>query len=329
MPCIVCRAEDWVSLYRWNGGLGVQRCRSCGLLATDPLPTAAELTDYYRNLSRDEGEEHGHMRPYEGIEDVLPLIRSSVSRYLDIAKDVNGGAPTTKFLDLGAGIGLYSKAAEDLGCEAHMVEIDDQAAAFARETLGLRNIVQADVQSVAEHPARPFDLVLSRHVIEHLREPDSFVANLAELTAPGKVLVLETPNADNWEQWAHPAMFRNHWRTLTRENPELSVGSRLARSVAKPLSAAAPPKHLWGFTEHHLAVLLERHGFVLRKAVATVAGDRVFDPLYYHDGRRRRARDRVYRLYERATSPLIRAIGKGSRLVVFAQRNPQRGASRE
>jgi SAM-dependent methyltransferase len=200
-----------------------------------------------------------------------------------------------------------------------MVEIDDQAVAFARDELGLRSILQADVQAVVEHEAGPFDLVLGRHVIEHLREPDSFVANLANLTAPGGVLVLETPNADNWEQWAHPAMFSQRWRTMSRENPDLSAGRRLTKSLAKPLSAATPPKHLWGFRERHLRVLLARHGFAVRKTVTTVAGDPVFDPLYYHASRRDRPRDRVYRLYERATSPLIRALGKGSLLVVFAQ----------
>jgi 2-polyprenyl-3-methyl-5-hydroxy-6-metoxy-1,4-benzoquinol methylase len=320
--CVVCKSPRRTLLYRWGGGFGVHRCDECGLMYTNPPPTSEQLTEYYTNLSRDEGEEHGHMRPYTDIEELLPIIRGSVARYLEIVEDIVGRGCARSFLDVGAGVGMYTKAAESLGLEPYYVEIDEQALAFARDRLELPNVLRADIQQLSDHPDGPFDIVLSRHTIEHLLDPGRFAANLSRLVAPGKVLVLETPNAANVEQWAHPRMFAFHWGALSRNNPSLSPPRRLVKALGKPLSAATPPKHLYGFDRRNLTMLLERNGFRVRETVVTVAGDPVFDPLYYLDGGRppRSALGRVYRLYERAAGALVRRAGRGSRLIVFAQR---------
>ena len=320
--CAVCYSPRRTFLHRWGGGFEVHSCDDCGLVYTDPVPTSEELTQYYTHLSRDEGEAHGHMRPYADTEQLLPIIRRSVARYLEIIEGIVGRGGARRFLDVGAGVGMYTKAAESLGVDAYYVEIDEQALIFARDRLELPHVLRADIQELSEHPDGPFDVVLSRHTIEHLLDPARFVANMARLVAPGKVLVLETPNAANVEQWAHPRMFGFHWTELARENPDLSAPRRLSKALGKPLSTATPPKHLYGFDRRNLTMLLERNGFHVQETVVTVAGDPVFDPLYYLDVglRARNAIGRAYRLYERAASSLVRRAGRGSRLVVFAQR---------
>jgi SAM-dependent methyltransferase len=49
-------------------------------------------------------------------------------------------------------------------------------------------------EGLAQHLGQKFDVVISRHVIEHVREPIVFVRQLATLLAPDGILVIETPD---------------------------------------------------------------------------------------------------------------------------------------
>ena len=324
--CIVCGSSERSPLYRWDRGFEVWRCGECGLLYTDPLPDEDQLAEHYRDLSRIEAEP-GHMRRRDQIEARLAAVREAVSRYLTLVAEIRGTGRIGRILDAGGGLGLYSKAAESLGCEAHLLEIDDQSVEFARRELDLEHVIQGDVRDLAALVQGTFDVVLCRHVIEHVRDPASLVQDLAEVLAPSGVLILETPNADNREQWAHPGIVPVHWRMLGRANPDLSRSRRLAMALRKPLSVATPPKHLYGFRAENLELLMRRYGLAPRKRVITVCGDRVFDPLYYRApaGGPRVLRG-AYRLYERPASRLVQLAGKGSRLAVFAEK--PRGAER-
>jgi ubiquinone/menaquinone biosynthesis C-methylase UbiE len=317
--CAACGSRFRFPLYRWNHGLQVWRCSECDLLYTDPLPDERSLIDYYRNLSR-AGAEPGHMRRRENIEERLSVVREAFAEYVRVASGIMGTDRMTRILDVGGGIGLYAKAAESLGYEAHCVEIDEGAAQFAEQTLGLKNVVRADARALTDCVEGTFDLVLCRHVIEHVRDPGSLVEQLARATRTGGILLIETPNADNWEIWAHPRVLALDWATLRRENPGFSVTTSLASALTKPLSAATPPKHLYGFGIESLSILLRRFGFEPCRQMTAACGDPVFDPLYYLEdplGRTRILRS-AYRLYEKCASSLVALAGRGSRLAVFS-----------
>jgi hypothetical protein len=53
------------------------------------------------------------------------------------------------------------------------------------------------------------------------------------------------------------------------------------------------PKHVYGFIAGSLSDLLTRHGFEVREAVVTVAGDPLFDQLYVRNTNRGGVRGRV------------------------------------
>jgi SAM-dependent methyltransferase len=42
-----------------------------------------------------------------------------------------------------------------------------------------------------------FDVVIIKHIVEHLPDPEKAVAELGRVTAPGGVLILATPNLDS------------------------------------------------------------------------------------------------------------------------------------
>jgi 2-polyprenyl-3-methyl-5-hydroxy-6-metoxy-1,4-benzoquinol methylase len=286
------------------------------------MPSAASLAEFYRTFAAQKNASYGHMKRGTDPEKYLPIVCHSMSRYFEIIRKIVAGESLATFLDVGGGVGLYAKAAELLGYKSYFVEIDAQAVTFAKTRLLLDRAIQADIQAVGQCLQQSFDIVLARHTIEHLRDPNLFVESLAALVAPGKILILETPNADNWEQWAHPRIFGFYWSILGEENPDVRKISRLIKALAKPLSAATPPKHLYGFGLGNLARLLGRHGFQIRRHITTTCGDPIYDPLYYRfpPFSQRSAVGKAYYLYEKVAARIVGAVGKGSQLIVFAQK---------
>jgi 2-polyprenyl-6-hydroxyphenyl methylase/3-demethylubiquinone-9 3-methyltransferase len=96
--------------------------------------------------------------------------------------------------DVGCGAGLLAEPLTRLGAEVTGVDAAPENIAAARlhaEGQGLA--VDYRVGGV-ETLAQKYDLVTSLEVIEHVRDPRSFVWGLAEALAPDGLLILSTPN---------------------------------------------------------------------------------------------------------------------------------------
>ena len=117
---------------------------------------------------------------------------------------------------------------------------------FATGELGVDRTVVCDVQDCAEHlPPNGFDIILVRHVIEHLRDPERFLDQLRTLLSPAGLVQIETPNVGSPEQWAHPGVIRANQEVLRRSNPTMSSWAAWRLALGKSTSGINPPKHLW------------------------------------------------------------------------------------
>lgn len=111
---------------------------------------------------------------------------------------INGILPAgCRVLDVGCGAGLAAEALAGLGHEVLGIdaagEAIDAAAAHAKGQglkLEYRNVT---AEALVEEGLR-FPAITALEVIEHVADPASFVALLAELLEPGGVLILSTLN---------------------------------------------------------------------------------------------------------------------------------------
>jgi len=147
-------------------------CAGCGLIRTDPMPTEAELADYYRH----------HYRADYQLVGTRPPRRHLVRTRAEAARRVAllGLPPGARVLDYGSGSGEFLEAGTQAGWHMEGVEPGEAYSTHAR---GQGAVVHARLPA----DAGPFDAITAHHVFEHLRDP---LAVLRQVNALGYGLTL-------------------------------------------------------------------------------------------------------------------------------------------
>jgi len=103
-------------------------------------------------------------------------------------------------LDVGCGAGLLAEPLARLG--ARVTAIDAAPGLIAAARLHARGQgLDIDYKVAAvEDIDGVFDLVTAMEVVEHVADPEAFVAALGNCLAPGGLLILSTPNATAWSR---------------------------------------------------------------------------------------------------------------------------------
>lgn len=163
------------------------RCSGCGLLIAQPQASADEMDRYYRQHYYQErwSDEEGlwQQNTLEHQRYTLPTLRRLCAGAMD---------PPRRVLEIGCGYGAMLSALAAAGHRTTGMEPSQKAAAFCR-----RNGLAMVIGRFPDVPFRAgsFDMVVARHVIEHVSDPRGFVNGLVQLAEPGGFIVIETENA--------------------------------------------------------------------------------------------------------------------------------------
>jgi 2-polyprenyl-3-methyl-5-hydroxy-6-metoxy-1,4-benzoquinol methylase len=129
------------------------------------------------------------------------------AKLLDLVPD---GA---RVLDVGCSSGYLARPLVGRGCTVVGIELDEAAAAGAREVC--EEVLVGDAETL-ELPFAPgsFDVVLCGDLVEHLRDPQRFLERVRPLLRGDGRLVLTTPNVANWS--IRLALLAGRWRYTER-----------------------------------------------------------------------------------------------------------------
>ena len=124
----------------------------------------------------------------------VPLNERPHGGHMKLLALVDDGS---RVLDVGCSSGYLARPLAERGCTVVGIEQDPTAAALAREVC--EQVLVGDVETM-DLPFKPgsFDVVLCGDLLEHLRDPEAFMARVRPLLADGGRLVLSTPNVANW-----------------------------------------------------------------------------------------------------------------------------------
>lgn len=156
------------------------RCRLCGMVLRNPMPTIAELDKIYADLYQSDQIVQGKTNQESGSQ-VLMRYAEFLSRKVLL----NG----TKVLDYGCGSGVLVGELRALGYRAVGVERTSQAREFARRQRGLELL--ADIDEVDDGS---LDAVTMIEVVEHLTNPAFSLNAIRVKLRPGGILFITTPN---------------------------------------------------------------------------------------------------------------------------------------
>ena len=157
----------------------VSGCDNCGIVFSNPLPSADDLEHFYRP-----GGEWRPSRKPEAVEDyrggswTWPF--EPIRQELSVTEPPAGA----RVLDFGCGTGTLLDALQVHGWETFGIEpaLDD---AFRKHRR---------LESIPDAPS--FDLIVAHHVLEHLPDPMGLLRQFARASKPGGFLFLSTPRFD-------------------------------------------------------------------------------------------------------------------------------------
>ena len=204
------------------GEFTVVRCRTCGLMRTNPRPTPEAMGFYYP-------DDYG---PYMGTQVAnaparqkrFAALRGAVRRLFEFNTSRLPPMPTGRMLEIGCASGAFLHQMAQNGWQVEGIEFSESAGAAAAR---LGYSVYVGTVEDAPAPAQPFDLVVGWMVLEHLHQPMMALEKLRSWTRPNGWLVLSIPNAGSWDR----VVFKDKWYALHLPNHLYHYTKKTIRSV--------------------------------------------------------------------------------------------------
>ncbi len=159
------------------------QCRTCSVCLQWPLPTQAELAEYY-----DQEFAKGMYRTF--TEAATMKERTAEYRLHKVLRWVE---PTGKWLDVGCANGVFVATAARTGAVATGIELSSVAVEQAVQS-GL-NVRQARMEDLRENES--YDCITAFDVIEHVLDPFAFLKSVAEHLEPDATCVLSLPDTSS------------------------------------------------------------------------------------------------------------------------------------
>jgi SAM-dependent methyltransferase len=163
--------------------IALRACRACGAAWQHPPPAAEAVAAAYREMRDDRylAEETARRR---SLRRALALVER------------RAGARRGRLLDVGCSAGLFAELARASGWDVLGIEPSRWLAARAEERLG-GGVLCARFEEAALEPGS-FDVVCLWDVLEHVPDPQAFLARAAAALRPGGLLALNVPNIRSW-----------------------------------------------------------------------------------------------------------------------------------
>lgn len=154
------------------------RCEKCGLASMVEIP--ANLAAYYA-------------RGYHTLPATQEAIEAGTTHERYKIDLVRRFVASGRLLEIGPSWGAFCLLSKRAGFSVEAIEMDPACCEFLQKRMGIRVICSADETEAIEGADVP-DVIAAWHVLEHLRDPWTFLEAAARRLAPGGVLVLALPN---------------------------------------------------------------------------------------------------------------------------------------
>lgn len=111
--------------------------------------------------------------------------------YAKYADTLKPGRPGGKALDVGCGVGQVVARLSEAGCQAYGVDVSEPSIARAKKFCARCEVYDGGRLPFADNY---FDSAGALNVLEHVDQPEAFIAEVVRVVAPGGKVVISSPN---------------------------------------------------------------------------------------------------------------------------------------
>tara|TARA_Y100000310_G_scaffold169635_1_gene169822 strand:- start:3303 stop:4283 length:981 start_codon:yes stop_codon:yes gene_type:complete len=172
-------------------------CLRCGLVYNNPMPSDSDLREYYTG-----GHVKDHALVDGGFRSLISKLKQRKSKQSErkARETISFIEPfvsrNSSVLDIGCGVGAYiSRLQKYIGCNVFGVEPDEISARAAQEYYGLHRVYNMFFGEYLNIAKEKFDVIVLRHVFEHLKNPNQEIKRIKSLLKEDGFLYLVVPNA--------------------------------------------------------------------------------------------------------------------------------------
>lgn len=262
--CIFC-GKLRKRIYRLNG-FNINQCLSCRAASVAEPPSEAALTEFYNGFAFEMKREH-----------LSRILKPAVRGWLESLSL----PASARMLDIGGGAGFFAKAFEHFGFgTSSFIDLDPIACRFAKEELGINNVICGDIKNITGDSCASFDFIYCRHVIEHLIKPTDMIEAAIQLLKPGGILCLQFPNGLSLEYLAFPERLKPFATRIKNSNQFSGLKTVITLLSRENAFGLDPIRHLWAIPPQAIQRYLKgRPGLKVQVRTASIA-DPVFSPYF-------------------------------------------------
>lgn len=166
-------------------------CSNCGhYLAINQL----DLTDLYGGAYADATYGDRMADAYERVMSLPPERSDNAQRVRRLLDHLGNGAPGSRVLDVGSGLGVFPARIEEAGCTCVALDPDARAVEHLRSRVGVEAVC-ADFME--ELPALgTFRLITFNKVLEHVDDPVGMLARAGDFLQSDGWVYVEVPDGE-------------------------------------------------------------------------------------------------------------------------------------
>lgn len=225
MKCNACHGRSFNLIKMQENGWRIGRCQNCKLVQITPQPSQKEIRLLYRN-------DWKHFAPYQSQTEAHRTYFQTLFSFVLRSRSL-GRLPWV--LDVGSATGVFLSLLKKKKILAVGVDVSRDAVSYCRNH-GLE-AYEGTLFEVAKKKRwhGVFDAVFACQVIEHEKDPLTFLKTVKRIVKPNGIIVITTPNHDTW------------WRIL----------------LGKRWIGYQHPEHLFFFTPKTMTKLMHTAGLTV------------------------------------------------------------------
>ncbi len=194
--CPICKSEQ-IGPYAMKFQKGFPHnsrtiCKSCGIVFANPVADEQELNAFYKNYY-DKGNFGNLQYKQKTISQFENIKKATIQELFKLDRNVKYYTGEGNYLDVGFGLGFHLYIAQKLGYQVYGTELDKDCIDFVQPYILAAQLYNGDLLS-AKYENNQFDIINICHVIEHLIDPNSYLAELNRIVKTEGLIIVSTPN---------------------------------------------------------------------------------------------------------------------------------------